>query len=440
MSKTAAQLTSIIIKGLATSMGARVVAMALRFIVIGLLPLWLLPSEIGYAALLMIFVNLPIAFADLGLGTALIKDATFEKPLIHSAFTLSLGTSMLMAIGLILLAPAIQANFGLPAFFLVVASFAIPIGALTIIPNALLAKDLRFTSLAMRDLAGEVAFSGACLGLVIAGYGALGVAVALVFQRLVRWFFASLAVDWRAQIELKRSAIVRLWRFSSSQLASLTLTQVFNNIDKLLLAGFLSPTMLGFYAQGQQLTAAPVQSLTGVVNNVIFASFAKIQNDLESLKILFIKLSKGYFWASFALVAIAFPALNLIPIVYGKDWTQALMVARFLCLCIPIFSASLLEGLMLTIGGVNRRVLSTMLKLATMVALFLIIALLAPQFLSPISLAVCLVLASLVGVVINASFVIRRLELNRSDAKNLAPHAVLAASLALASVLVTSFF
>lgn len=420
-------------------MGARVVAMALRFLVIGLLPLWLLPSEIGYAALLMVFVNLPIAFADLGLGTALIKDATFEKPLIHSAFTLSLGASMVMAIGLILLAPAIEASLELPAFFLIVSSFAIPIGALTIIPNSLLAKELRFTSLAMRDLAGEVVFSLACLGMVIAGYGALGVAVALVLQRLVRWIVASLAVEWRAQLQLKREAIERLWRFSSSQLASLTLTQVFNNIDKLLLAGFLSPTMLGFYAQGQQLTVAPVQSLTGVVNNVIFASFAKIQNDLESLKILFIKLAKGYLWASFLLVAIAFPALNLIPIVYGKDWTEALSVARFLSLCIPIFSASLLEGLMLTIGGVNRRVLSTILRLATMVVLFLIIAILIPQILSPLSLAVCLVIASFVGASINASFVMRRLELNRSDAKNLAPHAALPASLALVSVLLSYF-
>jgi len=418
-------------------MGSRVLAMALRFITICLLPFWLTPTEIGFAALIMACVNIPAAFADLGFGTALIKEKSCDHAMFASVYTVSLLSATLMGIGLILGASGIQSAFSLPVMMTTIGAFALPFSVLAIVPNAMLQRELRFTSLAARDLMGELAFSCTAITLCVLNFGPIAIAFALVAQRIVRWLTASFAVDWKPKPKLHVPAIRTLMRFSIFQLGSLSLNQIFNNLDKLLIAALLSPTTLGFYAQSQQLTTAPVQSFIGGINNVFFASFAKLQNDEEKMRTLFRKLFQGLLVASFTLMAMMFPAMALIPIIYGNDWLPSVPIARILCLALPFCCASILEGIMIAIGGERRRLVSAITKLTIMAGGILSLFALFPNLANPMTIAAIACLAFAAASFNNAHFILKRLRLSILKDKNMLRAAALSLGIAATSILLT---
>ena len=183
-----------IIHALAASMTTKVFAMGLRFVTICLLPLWLTPAEIGWNAVILAIINFVIAIIDFGFGTALIKEKTCTVRMYQSVLTFILMISVVGSGAMISFADEIARVFSFPPIILVISAFAIPFSVFAIVPNALLQRELRFTSLAIRDLIGEIAFSATALLLAIFGYTWLCVPIALVVQRIIRWLVSTLSI------------------------------------------------------------------------------------------------------------------------------------------------------------------------------------------------------------------------------------------------------
>ena len=406
-----ANILKTIIHGLVTSIGLRVISMGLRFVTICLLPFWMSPWDIGLMALILACVNLPVALADFGFGTSIIKEKQTSERMYRSVFTFVMISSALIAAAIIIGSSWIESAFALPAGLAILAAFALPFNGAAIVPNAILQKDLRFTNLAVRDLIGEVTFSGVSLVLAIQGYGALSIAIAVVAQRLIRWTVASVSVQWKPVLCLNRDDLRQLSHFSFFQFLSLSLAQIFNQIDKLLLAAFLSPAALGIYSQAQQFTVYPVQSLSGTANNVFFASFSKVQDDLETLRTLMTKILKGLILICGVIVAFLAPAMHLIPLIYNEEWVNVVPVAIILCAFLPAFCAFIFEGIMIAIGGEQRRVVSGVIKLVLLVAGTVGVFCMFPGINGPCAMAVVFGCSTLIAAINNLCFILKRLEI-----------------------------
>ncbi|GEM_PF-3174398 len=393
--------------GLVASMGARLLAMSLRIVSVLLLPLWLSPTEIGYTALIMVCVNLPITFADLGLGTALIKHQQLDESDFHSVYTLNIITATVSALALLYFADPISIAVNAPSLkgLLPIAAFAIPLSVLAVVPNVKLQRDLRFNSLAARDIAGEIAFASSSLALAVLGFGAMSIAIALVFQRLVRYLTASIAVDWRPKLALRLRSFQKLFSFSMWQVFSLVLTQLFYNLDKLLLSSILSPLPLGYYNISLQIAINPISSLTGAACNVLFAGFAKLQNNIQACRALFTQVLRYLLLVPLCVSAVGYVWLRFIPSVYGAEWTDATPIAQVLFAAAVIFSFDLIEGVIIAFNGERRRVFSSIARLS-----FMILGILALQSaLSPMRLAIILIAANSISAASNIHFAINRL-------------------------------
>lgn len=419
-----------ILHGLVTSLGLRAMSMALRFVTICLLPLWLTPAEIGIMALILICVNLPVALADFGFGTALIKEKDASQTMFQSVFTFVIASATVIALAIILGAPLLERAFSLPAGLAIMAAFALPFNAFAIVPNAILQRELRFTNLAIRDVTGEVTFSASALILAICGFGATSIAIAVVAQRFVRWLIASISVKWTPKIAFSRSDMKQLSKFSRYQFASITITQLFNQIDKLLLAAYLSPAALGFYSQAQQFTVYPVQALSGTANNVFFASFAKVQDDEKMLQNLFVKILRGFLVANGLIIGCIAPALHLVPIFYKPEWAQVIPLALVLCLFLPAFCGFIFEGIMISMGGEKLRVKTSTLKLCLLTILTITVFSLFPSANGPMIMAAILGGATTISTSINFIYIVRHLKLTRKHAKLCIKPALLALALA----------
>ena len=428
-----------IVKALATSMGARVFAMGLRFVTICLLPFWLAPSEIGWSAVIMALTNLVVAVSDFGFGTALIRESSVSRRMGQSVFVLVVGASVVMGIVMIVGAAGLEALFSVPAWLVMISAFAVPLSAMTILPNALLQRELRFTSLAVRDLVGEVSFSVTAVWLAVCGETMTCIAWALVVQRAVRWIASSVAVEWRPGFRIVWSYIRRLLSFSMFQLGNITITQLANRLDMFLLSVFMPPAVLGYYAQGQQLSTTPVQSLMGAATNVFFASFAKLQSDEARLRELFVKVMKGVIVCGFGAVGVMVPAMGLIPVVYDASWTPSVGIARILCLSIPFVAASAFEGLLITIGGERRRLFSSLLRTGIMAGGIWMLFGVCPTA-GAWHVAWLVFVAFGVGVGVNMQYIFGRLRLTRSDVRVWIRPLMAGLAIAVTGILLTLLF
>lgn len=407
----------LILRALATSLTTRVLAMGLRFVTICLLPIWLVPAEIGFNAVLMAILNFSIAIIDLGFGTALIKEKTCTIAMYRSVLTLILAFSLLGSGSLIFFSASIGAFFSIPPILLILSAFAIPFSVLTIVPNALLQRDLRFTNLALRDLFGEVAFCATALFLAIDGATELCVAIALVAQRIVRWLISSLSIRYSPGLAFHWGEIQKLLRFSLFQLGNLTVTQLANRLDTLLLSIFLTPTMVGFYSQGQQLSTIPVQSVTGTVTNIFFATFAKLQDEVEKFKALFIRIVRGMLFLSLLAVSIAYPAMGLIPRIYGADWAASVEIARTLCFSLPFFVMSCLEGILITVGGERRRLASSLMRMGIMALGISLCFTVFSATANACDVARIVFISAFVGTMLNFQYLWKKLDMTAKDAR-----------------------
>ena len=391
-------------------MTARVLSMAIRIISVLLLPIWLDPSDIGYIALILACINLPIAFSDLGFGSALIKQKDLDENDYRAVYTLNVVTGLILVVVLFFGAGVLSSWMDAPdlAKYLPIAVWAIPFSVFAIVPNAKLQKDLRFVSLAKRDFIGELAYSLITVILAAAGFGVYCVAIGLIAHRFVRFLLARIAVDWKPALVWRPSAIRKMFGFSFYQSLSLIFTQLFYNLDKILLATFLSPTALGYYNLSYQVGVSPIYSLMGTVKNVFFAAFVKIQDNLKESAQIFGKILKYSILLPVAISAVGMPWIQYIPVVYGEKWADAVPIAQFLFAFSVIITMDIYEGIVIAIGKVRVRVISSFVRLVLMVGALCLLNKLVT--LTPLMVAICLVSCCCLAGMINLFVILRKLQ------------------------------
>ena len=146
-------------------------ANAARSGTIVLLGFWLPAATFGDLAIASVVFAIAQVVGELGLVGAIIQTPEAEEPILSTAFWLNCAVSV--AVGLITLASAegIAALIGYPsaAPILRVASLSFPIAGFTVVPRALLMRELRFRWLSAVNLWAELTFGVVAIGATLAG-------------------------------------------------------------------------------------------------------------------------------------------------------------------------------------------------------------------------------------------------------------------------------
>src|SRR5262249_46728801 len=124
------------------------------------------------------------------------------------------------------------------------------------------------------------------------------------------------------------------------------------NVEKVLLGRFWGPDALGIYGRAYQLINIPTDGLNSAVGGVAFSALSRLQDDPVRLKNYFLK---GYSLVnSMTLPATMFCALfadDIILVVLGAKWTEAVNIFRLLAPTILVFGIiNPLGWLLLSIG------------------------------------------------------------------------------------------
>lgn len=309
-------------------------------VVFALLARLLTPADFGTVALATVFVTLLTVVVESGFVQALIRELNLEPRDASTAFWTSIGLSIVSAAGLILFAPVLADWLDTPdlSWVLAFAALALPIGALSQTPAALLEREFDFKRLSLRRLIGVVAGLVAALALALAGAGIWALVANLLVPRIVGVVVLWASTPWRPGLVYSFTSLKRLWRVGASMIGVGLLEALQSNIDKLIIGAFFTPSVLGYYVLAQRIGAALAELLTSVVSRVALTTFARVQNEPE-------RLSRIYRQMSFVTAAISAPvfamvaalAPQILPTIFGPGWEQSII---FLWILAPVWLLS----------------------------------------------------------------------------------------------------
>lgn len=341
------------LSGMQWTIAGRLMKSGLGIAILAVLSRYLTPAEFGVMALVTFITGFAQIFVDFGLRVSLVQRTEVTARQQNTVFWTNLVMSFVMMGAVWLFASWIAESFqaGRVEPLVRAMSFVFPLIGLQIVSLTVLERQFAFARIASSDMVSTVLSGIAVVAMVVMGAGVW----ALVGQQLIQaavstamliWF-----ARWRPRAEFSFADLRRL--FSYGGYVTLTnLVSYFNsNFDRPIIAGAISPQVLGYFTVAQQAVAAPFRIVVTMAKKVLFPILSSLQKDRE-------RMASAYLDIQHAIVAVMAPACiglaavaqPFVDVVLGPQWHPAA----------PLISLIALQMLLIPVAETNQTVLAAM--------------------------------------------------------------------------------
>ncbi|MDM5264399.1 MOP flippase family protein [Sulfurovum sp. XTW-4] len=281
------------------------------------------PDDFGIFAVLMIFVGFLEMFSDMGTSAVIIQKKDPSHELLSSIFYFNLMVGVGLFFVLLLISYPVASFFSMPeiSILLPLLSINFIITSFGIVQKANYEKYLDFKHITIFQTVSAV--GSLAVGISAAFYG-LGV-YSLVLQTLTLSLILIVLIwkysKWRPLVHFSWSDIMSIWKYTMN-LSMFNFVNYFTgNADNFLIGKFLGSYSLGIYSLAYKIMLYPILNVSQVLLRILFPAFAKIQNDKNKFRQMYLRII-------FAIALISFPTMiglivtaeTLVPVVFGDKW------------------------------------------------------------------------------------------------------------------------
>jgi O-antigen/teichoic acid export membrane protein len=294
------------------------------------------PVAFGQYAAAAVLVGVGLLFTESGMLAALIQRRERIAEAANTALVSTLAGGLAVSLLALAAAPLIGIFFRSDTVGAVAAAISgqLFLRSATVVPNAILERELAFLRRTVVEPAAAAAFAAAAIvamanglgvwGLVIGNYVQIGADVVLTWA-LARWRprprLASLGM-WRELI-----------RFGRHVVAAGVVQRVGEQADRVLLGRFVGTGALGQYQYALRLAMAPFEATLAVASHVLFPAFARISHDRERLSLAYLRALRWVMVAAMPASLILFPLGEPLTVVlFGDVWRPAGRALMAMCL------------------------------------------------------------------------------------------------------------
>jgi O-antigen/teichoic acid export membrane protein len=393
------------VRGGALSVAAQVSQVLLQTISAVVLARLLMPSDFGLVAMVTGITAIAVGFADLGLTEATIQRKEISHDQVSTLFWINVGIGLLLTLLTAAAAPLLAKFYREPKLvgITLVISLSFLLGGLRSQHNALLKRQMRFSSIAIRDVTAYAV--GVAVGVAMAwrgaGYWAL-VTYPLVTsftQMVISWSM----VKWMPGLPRLDSEVRSFVHFGGYVAASYAVFNWLRNVDNVLIGWYWGASPLGLYSRGFNLLVLALSQITGPTSNVAIPAFSRIQGDRELFSRYYLRIMNLIAWISAALFGFLFVAAEpFIVLVLGEKWRAAAPVFQILTL--SALGQLLLESTLWVL--ISRGQSARLFKLMLLIAPFIIagIAVGLPFGIKRVALSLSLTLLAIIPWVLIIAF------------------------------------
>jgi O-antigen/teichoic acid export membrane protein len=320
---------------------------AIVFVTTVILARVLSPEDFGLMALGLIAINYLDILNDFGVSAALIYHQQDPERTANTAFGINMLTGLLLMVVGILIAPLIADFFHEPRVVDVVRVLSISflISSVGAMHEARLKKDLNFRRQIIPQTGKMLAKGIVSIGLALSGLGVWSLVWGQVAGSIVASTLYWIVYRWRPRLEFDRNIARSLIGYGSQMTVAGILGEVHKNIDYVLVGRRMSSEQLGFYSLAFRLPELVIINLVVVVGQSVFPTYAKVQNDLETLR-------KGFLATLHYMSMLTIPfgigmfivAPEFVTVFYTDRWAPAIPVMQVLSLYAVVYSLSYNAG------------------------------------------------------------------------------------------------
>ncbi|MEM6395424.1 MAG: lipopolysaccharide biosynthesis protein [Bacteroidota bacterium] len=308
----------------------------LRIIFTAVLARLLSPGDFGLLASAMVVISFADLFSQFGFGPAIVQREKLSDRMLATSLTVSVALGFVFMALFWVINPFISTFFRMPDLtqILNVLIILFPLRSATQISYALLQRNLDFKRLAGLDvLSYTIGYGLIGIGLALSGHGVWSLVYGVIAQAAIYC-----ALVWSKSIKYLSFG----FNYSDAKTLAFyglnfTSARFFNFIalkgDYFIIGKYLGDAQLGFYSRAYGLMNAPNSIVGKVLNNVLFASFSKVQSDKSRLdkgiqigmKGLFMFILPVSIWCFFL-------AEELVLALLGNQWKNVVIPFQVLTL------------------------------------------------------------------------------------------------------------
>lgn len=292
-------------------------------------------EAMGLAALSLLIVGFFEIITDLGLGAALIQRNKFDKFYLNTVFWSATLFSIVLYCIIVGTASYTAALVNQPKLIeiLPVAGFVLIIGSLKVVPYNLMAKELRFDQRAKAELLSTLVGMCVTIALAVANFSYWSIIIGLIVRSAVLSLVVLLFVNWLPGTATDRKSFTQLLNVGLPLVGSRVLWYGYVKASTLIVSRALSPTALGHFTMAGTIVDIVAGRIGGVVNQVCFPVFAKLQNDPTRRRTAFLRVTTiCAVIMTPLLVGMIMVADVAIPLIFTEKWSPMIAVFKVLCI------------------------------------------------------------------------------------------------------------
>jgi O-antigen/teichoic acid export membrane protein len=284
------------------------------------------PVDMGLFAMVVIVLAALQTVLDEGLNEVLVQRHDLEPLHLDTAFWSNVLLSGALCLGVSLLSVPISRLFGEPALapLISVASAAPLLVGLSGVQQALLRRQLKYRTLAVRSVTGVVA--GGIVGLVLAarGYGAWALVLQQVVDRLVGAAVLWASTEWRPRFRFSRKHGRDLAAYSGFMTCTRMVNFCSKQVDRYMVAVLMGPALLGVYTLAFRVNDTLGYLVVQGLATVGLSTFSRLQQDLDRMRrALYAAAELSWMVAAPVFLGICAVAPNLVVVTFGERWVDS---------------------------------------------------------------------------------------------------------------------
>jgi PST family polysaccharide transporter len=294
----------------------------------------LFPSDFGLLAMISPILGFVAIINDVGFSQILVQKPSIFQSQVSNLFWINLALGSAFGVMLAACSPLVAYIYGEPKVLAltVVMSLMIPLGMLSLHPNALLARQLRFATVAKIDVAAAALGSAVTLVCAFAGLSywslALGQLAATMLTIVMSWRLCG----WKPSLPTRSLSVRAEFAFGRNVTATNLSVFATTTADKLLIGIVQGPVQLGLYDRSYRLLIQPLSQLMLPLNRVAVPLLSRVSNDPATFRQTYLFMVQLLAVATMPVLAVCIAdGTTVVRFLLGSRWEPAAPMFTWFC-------------------------------------------------------------------------------------------------------------
>ena len=389
------------LSGLGWQFGQKLFGQLFQFVVTVILARLLMPEDYGVVALASMFNVLVGIFINGSMDAALIQKKDADELDYNTVFYSSLFMSFVIY-GVV--------YFGSPYFaklydndlicpIMRTLALTMPIGALAMVQNATVSRQMQFKKFFYATLAGQIISALVGIAMAYKGFGPWALVAQTMLGSVTNTMVLFFMVSWHPKLMFSFERFKGLFSFAWKKTAAGFIGTLCSQLKGYLIGYKYTTADLAFFNRGEGLPDMFMNNINGSINSVLFPALSKVQGDREAVKrgVRRTMMNSSYILCPI-LFGLAAVSDKIVPLLYSDKWNPAIPFMQIACFtaCLTVLNTANLQA----IFAIGRS--DVALKLEIYKKPVMIVILCLAVFISPLAISIGMFIYSIYVLYVNA--------------------------------------